>query len=196
MYGEAETPWCSLSSVKAQIGHAKAAAGAAGLIKAALALHHKVLPPTIKVTNPLREVTGGATPFYLTTEKRPWLPRGEAPRRAGVVAGAHLDVAVLEFAAIIEVAGLPQGLGGGTGAARADAHARRVEQVQQLFRGQARDGKIERGRQRAVERVVEHHARQRGAQAVGQPRATTSGSQRNAFRRFAPRLRTSSLVNR
>ena len=35
--------------MKSQIGHTKAAAGAAGLIKAALALHHKVLPPTIKV---------------------------------------------------------------------------------------------------------------------------------------------------
>ena len=42
-----------LGSVKSQIGHTKAAAGAAGLIKAALALHHKVLPPTLKVTQPL-----------------------------------------------------------------------------------------------------------------------------------------------
>ena len=39
-------PWCALGSVKSQVGHTKAAAGAAGLIKAALALHHKVLPPT------------------------------------------------------------------------------------------------------------------------------------------------------
>src|SRR5207247_1568600 len=38
-------PWCALGSVKSQIGHTKAAAGAAGLIKAALALYHKVLPP-------------------------------------------------------------------------------------------------------------------------------------------------------
>ena len=39
----------ALGSVKSQIGHTKAAAGAAGLIKTALALHHKVLPPTINV---------------------------------------------------------------------------------------------------------------------------------------------------
>ena len=45
---DAKAPWCALGSVKSQIGHTKAAAGAAGLIKAALALHHKVLPPTIQ----------------------------------------------------------------------------------------------------------------------------------------------------
>ena len=42
----------ALGSVKSQIGHTKAAAGAAGLIKAVLALHHKVLPPTINVEQP------------------------------------------------------------------------------------------------------------------------------------------------
>ncbi len=38
--------------MKSQIGHTKAAAGAAGLFKAIMALHHKVLPPTIKVDKP------------------------------------------------------------------------------------------------------------------------------------------------
>ena len=47
--GRADRQWCALGSVKSQIGHTKAAAGAAGLFKAVLALHHKVLPPTIKV---------------------------------------------------------------------------------------------------------------------------------------------------
>jgi len=101
VFGEATTPWCSLSSVKSQIGHTKAAAGAAGMIKAALALHHKVLPPTIKVSNPLKEVTAGATPFYLATEKRPWLPHGEAPRRAGVSAfgfgGSNFHLVLEEY---------------------------------------------------------------------------------------------------
>ncbi|NTW80601.1 MAG: SDR family NAD(P)-dependent oxidoreductase [Geobacteraceae bacterium] len=85
IYGEADKPWCALSSVKSQIGHTKAAAGAAGLIKAALALHHKVLPPTIKVDKPLKEVSDGATPFYITSKKRPWISPG-APRRAAVSA--------------------------------------------------------------------------------------------------------------
>ena len=76
VFGEADAPWCCLGSVKSQIGHTKAAAGAAGLIKASLALHHKVIPPTIKVTKPLDEVTAGRTPFYLAAEKRPWLQSG------------------------------------------------------------------------------------------------------------------------
>jgi acyl transferase domain-containing protein/NAD(P)-dependent dehydrogenase (short-subunit alcohol dehydrogenase family) len=86
VYGEADHPWCALGSVKSQIGHTKAAAGAAGLIKAALALHHKVIPPTIKVSKPLDEVTREKTPFYLQIEKRPWLTRDNAPRRAAVSA--------------------------------------------------------------------------------------------------------------
>jgi len=86
IYGEADSPWCALGSVKSQIGHTKASAGAAGLIKAALALHHKVIPPTIKVRQPLKEVSEGQTPFYITTEKRPWIARNGAPRRAAVSA--------------------------------------------------------------------------------------------------------------
>jgi acyl transferase domain-containing protein len=78
--------WCALGSVKSQIGHTKAAAGAAGLIKAALALHHKVLPPTLKVDKPLDALQAGRTPFYVNTEKRPWLSSPDHPRRAGVSA--------------------------------------------------------------------------------------------------------------
>ena len=72
--------------MKSQIGHTKAAAGAAGLIKAALALHHKVLPPTIKVTKPVEPLATADSPFYVNTEMRPWLPRADHPRRAAVCA--------------------------------------------------------------------------------------------------------------
>ena len=81
-----EGTWAALGSVKSQIGHTKAAAGVAGLIKAALALHEKVLPPTIKVRQPVDEIAPGRSPFYVNTQKRPWLPRATHPRRAGVSA--------------------------------------------------------------------------------------------------------------
>ncbi|MFL6123846.1 beta-ketoacyl synthase N-terminal-like domain-containing protein, partial [Actinophytocola sp.] len=77
-------PWCALGSLKSQFGHTKSTAGAAGLLKAVLALHHKVLPPTIKVTrpNPRLGLTGG--PFHLNTATRPWIRGSSHPRRASV----------------------------------------------------------------------------------------------------------------
>ncbi|MBN1866329.1 acyltransferase domain-containing protein, partial [Candidatus Sumerlaeota bacterium] len=79
-----EPEWCALGSVKSQIGHTKAAAGAAGLIKAALALHRQVLPPTIKVDQPAEALEPGKSAFYVNAEKRPWVGRPAHPRRAGV----------------------------------------------------------------------------------------------------------------
>src|SRR5690606_28078739 len=53
VYGAADgRAWCALGSVKSMIGHTKAAAGAAGLIKAALAVYHRTFPPTLKVRQP------------------------------------------------------------------------------------------------------------------------------------------------
>lgn len=82
--GEDTAPWCAVGSVKSQIGHTKAAAGVAGLIKAALALHHKVLPPTIKVEQPIEPLKPGESPFYINRDKRPWIGRPDQPRRAAV----------------------------------------------------------------------------------------------------------------
>jgi malonyl CoA-acyl carrier protein transacylase len=76
--------WCALGSVKSQIGHTKAAAGAAGLFKAIMALHHKVLPPTIKVERPNPKMAIESSPFYLNTQRRPWIRDNAHPRRASV----------------------------------------------------------------------------------------------------------------
>lgn len=79
-----ETPHCAIGSVKSQIGHTKAAAGAAGLIKATMALYHKVLPATIKVRSPNEALAN--SPFYLNKVAKPWLASESHPRRAGVSA--------------------------------------------------------------------------------------------------------------
>ncbi|MEH2438288.1 MAG: beta-ketoacyl synthase N-terminal-like domain-containing protein [Nostoc sp.] len=94
----------ALGSVKSQIGHTKAAAGAASLIKTALALHHKVLPPTINITEPNPKLNIKTSSFYLNTETRPWIrPEGEAPRRAGVSSfgfgGTNYHVVLEEYEA-------------------------------------------------------------------------------------------------
>lgn len=75
----------ALGSVKSQIGHTKSAAGAAGIIKAVLALHHKVLPPTINVAQPNSKFNIKDSAIYINTEARPWLKNGH-PRRSGVSA--------------------------------------------------------------------------------------------------------------
>ncbi|BCK67006.1 hypothetical protein Srufu_009590 [Streptomyces libani subsp. rufus] len=74
---------CTLGSVKSQIGHTKCAAGLAGLIKAARAVHAGVRPPTLHLTRPAEADTG---PFRFDTgHARPW-PVPVARRIAGVSA--------------------------------------------------------------------------------------------------------------
>ena len=76
----------ALGSVKSNIGHLKAAAGAAGILKTALALHDKVLPPSLNFERPNPNVDWSASPFAVNTELREWeVPHG-APRVAGVSA--------------------------------------------------------------------------------------------------------------
>ncbi len=71
-----------IGSVKTNIGHTKAAAGVAGLVKAALALHHRVLPPHRNVTTPNNVLNNPESPLYLLDEAAPWLAPGDVPRRA------------------------------------------------------------------------------------------------------------------
>ncbi len=99
--GRADRQWCALGSVKSQIGHTKAAAGAAGMFKAAMALHHRVLPPTIKVTEPNPELHLPESAFYLSTRARPWIRGTEHPRRASVSSfgfgGSNFHVCLEEY---------------------------------------------------------------------------------------------------
>ncbi|HUS25300.1 MAG TPA: beta-ketoacyl synthase N-terminal-like domain-containing protein [Candidatus Binatia bacterium] len=79
-YGKAQR--IALGSVKANIGHLDTAAGFAGLIKAALALHHRKLPPAIHCDPPNPECEFERTPFVLEPQLRDW--PGTSPRRAAV----------------------------------------------------------------------------------------------------------------
>ncbi|WP_051361928.1 type I polyketide synthase [Solimonas soli] len=72
----------ALGSVKSQIGHTKCAAGVAGFIKVAKALHHGVLPPTGQVTAPNAAWRATTSPFQLNRKPLPWLPAGGVTRGA------------------------------------------------------------------------------------------------------------------
>ena len=101
LFGAREGGWPSiaLGSVKGQIGHTGIAAAAAGVVKSALALHFRILPPSPDCGEPQPAIHLDETPFYLATEARPWAHHGLRPRRAGVssitLGGLHAH-AVLE----------------------------------------------------------------------------------------------------
>ncbi len=78
---------CAIGSVKSMIGHLLTAAGAAGMIKSLLALHHKTLPPSLKFNGPSQQSLLSNSPFRVQTEPEPW-PRQDfgKPRRAAVSA--------------------------------------------------------------------------------------------------------------
>lgn len=78
-----EGQYCALGSVKSNIGHLDAAAGAAGLIKATLSVARAELLPSLhySAANPAIEFSRG--PFAVNTTARPW-PHSDVPRRAGV----------------------------------------------------------------------------------------------------------------
>jgi amino acid adenylation domain-containing protein len=76
--------FCAIGSVKSNIGHLDVAAGVAGLIKTALALHNKIIPASLHFTkaNPKLEIE--KTPFYVNAALQEWRGKGDAPRRAGI----------------------------------------------------------------------------------------------------------------
>lgn len=89
VFGEraGSAPTCGVGSIKSMIGHCRSAAGTAGIIKSALALYHKILPPTLQCDEPNPDLELETTPFYINTETRPWIrPPGGTPRRAAVSA--------------------------------------------------------------------------------------------------------------
>ncbi len=91
--------YCAIGSLKTNIGHLDCAAGVAGLIKTALALHDKYLPPSLHFDEPNPKIDFPNTPFYVNTTLREW-PDGITPRRAGLssfgVGGTNAHVVLEE----------------------------------------------------------------------------------------------------
>ncbi|MGE4048180.1 MAG: SDR family NAD(P)-dependent oxidoreductase [Acetobacteraceae bacterium] len=77
-----DTGFCAIGSVKTNIGHAMAAAGVAGLIKAVQALRHRALPPSLHFSTPNRHIDFAGSPFVVNTAARAW--ESDAPRRAAI----------------------------------------------------------------------------------------------------------------
>ncbi|WP_420464623.1 SDR family NAD(P)-dependent oxidoreductase [Panacagrimonas sp.] len=91
----------AIGSVKTLIGHTKAAAGVSGLIKVALALHHRVLPAHHGVDQPIDTVASSDSPVYLLKDARPWVAHPDHPRRACASAfgfgGANFHAVLEEY---------------------------------------------------------------------------------------------------
>ena len=98
--GTTAKQFCTLGALKGNVGHMEAAAGVGGLIKAVLAVYHGEIPPTLNFSKPNPQIDFAQTPFFVSSELKPW-PVLVAPRRAGVssfgVGGTNAHV-VLEQA--------------------------------------------------------------------------------------------------
>ncbi|MFD1807690.1 ketoacyl-synthetase C-terminal extension domain-containing protein [Gemmobacter lanyuensis] len=90
---------CRIGSVKTNIGHLDTAAGVASLIKVALALHHRQIPPTLGYEAPNPAIDFETSPFRVNDRLTDW-PAGAHPRRAGVnslgVGGTNAHAVVQE----------------------------------------------------------------------------------------------------
>lgn len=96
---------CPIGSVKTNIGHLDAASGLIGVIKTALSLKNRQLPPSINYTTPNPEIDFAGGPFYVNTTLQAWKARDNMPLRAGVnsfgVGGTNAHI-ILEEAPVVK----------------------------------------------------------------------------------------------
>jgi acyl transferase domain-containing protein len=105
--GAKRNGYCAIGTAKTNISHLDIAAGATGLIKTVLQLHHGLIPPLLHFKSPNPKIDFARSPFFPVTEKIEW-KRGNIPRRAGVsafgVGGTNAHV-IVEEAPEIEAGG-------------------------------------------------------------------------------------------
>ncbi|MEX3740787.1 sulfolipid-1 biosynthesis phthioceranic/hydroxyphthioceranic acid synthase [Mycolicibacterium porcinum] len=94
---------CALGSVKTNMGHAQAASGAIGLMKAVLAVQHGAVPQNLHFTRLPDKLATIRTNLFVPQETTPWCTNGHHPRRAAVssygLSGTNVH-AILEQAPI------------------------------------------------------------------------------------------------
>ena len=75
LWGEhkAGDPLVGIGSIKGNVGHCFGASGAAGLLKTALALYTRVLPPQIATDRPIEALANLGSSAYLLNAPRPWI---------------------------------------------------------------------------------------------------------------------------
>ncbi|MFC5220498.1 type I polyketide synthase [Streptomyces coerulescens] len=98
-FGTEKRGYCTIGSLKPNIGHTDTAAGVLGLIKILLALRHEEIPPAVNCSVPDPKIDFPGTPFRIGSSPTPW-PRCDRPRRAGLssfsVGGTNAHVVVEE----------------------------------------------------------------------------------------------------
>ncbi|MFD6431822.1 type I polyketide synthase [Streptomyces venezuelae] len=98
-FGTEKRGFCTLGSLKPNIGHTDTAAGVLGLIKVLLSLRHEEIPPAVNCAVPHPDIDFPNTPFRVSSRPTPW-PRGGEARRAGIssfsVGGTNAHIVVEE----------------------------------------------------------------------------------------------------
>ncbi|MEO7021099.1 MAG: SDR family NAD(P)-dependent oxidoreductase, partial [Ktedonobacteraceae bacterium] len=97
--GTQKKGFCAIGSIKPNIGHLDRASGVTGLIKTALSLQHRLIPPSLNYEEPNPDLDLDNSPFFVNTVLTPWPDTG-SPRRASVnsfgVGGSNAQVILEE----------------------------------------------------------------------------------------------------
>jgi acyl transferase domain-containing protein/acyl carrier protein len=112
-FGEtARRQYCPIGSVKTNIGHLAAAAGASGLIKTVLSLRNRKIPASLHFSEPNPEIDFAASPFYVNTELADWPAPARGRRIAGInslgMGGTNVHLVVEEAPAAVPSPAKPQ----------------------------------------------------------------------------------------